>query len=194
MDRETALEIVSYKLGLKMGEEALEDPVLLTDVVRKAIQDKADADPKSYGLREYMTATKVVNEVRLDYAKIEGDQWIEKMVEEKGLTQTESGLAYKVIEQGEGRACEEGATVRVNYEGKLMDGTEFDSSYDRGRPATFPLDSVIAGWQEGLKLMNVGGRYQFYVPQALGYGERGSGTNIPPYAALFFEVELLAAL
>ena len=121
MDRQTALEIVSYKLGLKLGNEALEDPVLLPDVVRKAIQDKAEADPKNYGLREYMTATKVVNEVRLDYAKIEGNDWISKMVEEKGLIKTESGLAYKVIEEGDGRACEEGATVRVNYEGKLMD-------------------------------------------------------------------------
>ena len=194
MNQQNALEIVSYKLGLKLGEEALEDPVLLEDVVRQAIQDKADADPKSYGLREYMTATKVVNEVRLDYAKIEGNHWIDKMVKEHGLTQTESGLAYKVIEQGDGRGCEEGATVRVNYEGKLMDGTEFDSSYDRGRPATLPLEKVIAGWQEGLKLMNVGGRYHFYIPQDLAYGERGSGSNVPPYAALFFEVELLAAL
>ena len=194
MDHQQALEIVSYKLGLKLGKNALEDPVLLPEVIERAIQDKEDADPKNYGLREYMTATKIVNELRLEHAKVEGDQWIEKMISEHGLTKTESGLAYKVLEQGKGRACATGATVRVNYEGKLMDGSEFDSSYDRGRPATFPLDSVIAGWQEGLLLMTVGSRYQFYIPQHLAYGERGSGSNIPPYSALFFEVELLAAV
>jgi len=194
MDHQQALEIVSYKLGLKLGKNALEDPVLLPEVIERAIQDKEDADPKNYGLREYMTATKIVNELRLEHAKVEGDQWIAQMVKEKELTQLESGLAYKVIEQGKGRQCVEGATVRVNYEGKLMDGSEFDSSYDRGRPATFPLDAVIKGWQEGLQLMTVGSRYHFYIPQDLAYGDRGSGSDIPPYAALFFEIELLAAL
>ncbi len=194
MDNDTALEIVSYKLALKIGQEALEDPVLLPAVIQQALKDKAEDDARNYGLREYMTATKIVNELRLEHAKVEGDQWIAKMVAEHGLTQTDSGLAYKVIEQGDGRDCEPGATVRVNYEGKLMDGTEFDSSYDRGRAATFPLDSVIAGWQEGLLLMTVGSRYQFYIPQDLAYGERGSGSNIPPYSALFFEIVLLAAV
>lgn len=193
MDKQKALEIVSYKLGLKQGEAALEDPVLLPEVIQQAIKDKADADPRSIGLREYMDATKVVNVLRLEKEKTIGDDWVASKDQEDGIQKTESGIRYKVVEEGAGKACWSGATVKVHYEGKLMDGSPFDSSYDSGRPATFPQDAVIQGWQEGLLLMKVGSKYQFWIPQDLAYGDRGAGSDIPPYSALFFEVELLGA-
>lgn len=193
METQKALEIVSYKLGLKIGTEALNDPVLLKGVVEQAIKDKENAEPKSIGLRDYMEATKVVNTLRLEAERGAGDAWVEKMGAEPGVETTASGLRYKLIEEGTGQQCWGGATVKVHYEGKLMDGSVFDSSYERGQPATFPQNAVIAGWQEGLKLMKVGSTYHFYIPQDLGYGERGAGSDIPPYAPLFFEVELLAA-
>ena len=105
---------------------------------------------------------------------------------------TESGLQYEVITQGNGP--KPGATdeVSVNYRGTLIDGTEFDSSYERGEPVTFPVNRVIGGWTEALLLMPVGSKYRLVIPSDLAYGERGSGANIGPNATLIFEVELLA--
>jgi len=193
METQNALEIVSYKLGLKLGEEALKDPVLLPDIINQAIKDKANCDQKSIGLRDYMTATKVVQTLRLEHQKQQGYDWLTEIGQEEGVTTTASGLRYKVIKEGSGQKCWAGATAKVHYEGKLQDGTVFDSSYTNGQPASFPVRAVIKGWQEGLELMTVGSHYQFYIPQELAYGERGAGSDIPPYSALFFEVELLAA-
>ena len=107
------------------------------------------------------------------------------------FTTTPSGLKYRVIKKGEGK--QPGATdlVTVNYEGKLLDGTVFDSSYQRGEPATFPLNRVIAGWTEGVQLMPVGSIYEFYIPYNLAYGEMGNPPVIPPKSDLIFTVELL---
>ena len=193
MDKDKALEIVSYKLGLKVGKEALNDPVLLTEIVEQAISDKENLEPRSIGLREYMEATKVVSSIRQESEKQAGDAWVAKNGEDAGVETTESGLRYKIVKEGSGQQCWAGATVKVHYEGKLMDGSVFDSSYERGQPATFPQNAVIQGWQEGLKLMNVGSTFHFYIPEELAYGERGAGSDIPPYSPLFFEVELLAA-
>jgi FKBP-type peptidyl-prolyl cis-trans isomerase len=105
---------------------------------------------------------------------------------------TASGLQYKVIEAGAGVRPDANSTVTVHYRGTLIDGSEFDSSYKRGEPITFPLSRVIQGWQEGLQMMQVGAKYELYIPYNLGYGERGTpGGPIPPYATLIFEVELL---
>ncbi len=103
---------------------------------------------------------------------------------------TESGLQYEVIEEGDGAKPTRRDQVTVHYKGELTDGTVFDSSYDRGQPATFPLNRVIPGWTEGLQLMRVGAKYKFYIPPDLGYGSRGTG-SIPPNSALIFQVELL---
>ena len=195
MDKTKALEIVSYKLGLKRGIEILEeDPVLLEEVVKQAVSDKENDDQKSIGLRQYMEATKVVNELREFHERDEGAAWLKKVGQEADITTTESGLSYRVLKEGVGQPCSAGATVKVHYEGKLRNGEVFDSSYDSGKPATFPVNGVIQGWQEGLQLMTVGSTYEFYIPEELAYGERGAGSDIPPYSALFFQVELLAAL
>ncbi len=109
-----------------------------------------------------------------------------------GVVTTGSGLQYSVIRQGSGPKPGRTDMVLVHYEGKLVDGTVFDSSYSRGQPAAFPLDQVIPAWTEGVQLMPVGSKYHFVVPPALGYGARGAGGVIPPGAVLEFDVELLA--
>lgn len=109
----------------------------------------------------------------------------------EGVQTTASGLQYKVITEGSGAKPTASSTVTVHYKGTLVDGTQFDSSYDRGEPTTFPLNGVIAGWTEGLQLMPVGSKYMFYIPPELGYGARGISGVIPPNAVLIFEVELL---
>lgn len=108
-----------------------------------------------------------------------------------GVITTESGLQYKVLTEGAGKSPTAESMVTVHYRGTMIDGTEFDSSYSRGEPASFPLNGVITGWTEGLQLMKEGGKYEFYIPYDLAYGERGS-RSIPPFATLVFEVELIS--
>ena len=102
-----------------------------------------------------------------------------------------SGLQYKVLKEGNGKSPKATDKVVCHYEGMLVDGTMFDSSIQRGEPATFPLNGVIAGWTEGLQLMKEGAKYRFFIPYQLGYGERGAGASIPPFAALVFDGELI---
>ena len=104
---------------------------------------------------------------------------------------TPSGLQYMVLRQGNGMRAKPGQRVKVNYHGTLLDGTVFDSSYERGEPASFRLDQVIAGWTEGVGMMPVGGKYRFWIPASLGYGDKGMGNDIPPNSTLVFDVELL---
>src|SRR5690606_3823010 len=108
-----------------------------------------------------------------------------------GIITTASGLQYEVIREGSAEKPLLQDTVTVHYRGVLADGQQFDSSYDRGEPATFPLNLVIPGWQEGLQLMGEGAHYRLYIPYELGYGERGSGSMIPPFSPLVFDVELV---
>lgn len=111
----------------------------------------------------------------------------------EGVTTLPSGLQYKVLMEGTGPKPAADATVTVHYRGRLIDGTEFDSSYSRNAPATFPLGRVIKGWTEGLQLMGEGAKWELYIPPDLGYGAQGAGGRIPPQSALVFEVELIEA-
>ncbi|MBQ7819177.1 MAG: FKBP-type peptidyl-prolyl cis-trans isomerase [Bacteroidales bacterium] len=122
--------------------------------------------------------------------KEEGAKFLAEKEKEEGVVKTESGLLYKVEKMGEGAKPDINSLVQVHYSGKLIDGTEFDSSYKRGKPADFSLNGLIKGWQEGICLMPVGSKFTFYIPYELGYGEYGQGP-IPPASVLIFEVELL---
>ncbi len=121
----------------------------------------------------------------------EGEMFLAENAKREGVITTESGLQYEVIKEGEGSKPAAEDTVTVHYKGTLIDGTTFDSSIERGEPATFPLNMVIRGWTEGVQLMSVGSKFKFYIPSELGYGDRGAPPRIGPGAALIFEVELL---
>ena len=124
-------------------------------------------------------------------AKAAGEAFLAENAKREGVKVTESGLQYEVLEATIGQKPKATDKVRVHYEGTLIDGTVFDSSYKRGESITFGLNQVIKGWTEGLQLMSIGSKYKLYLPYQLAYGERGAGANIPPYAALIFTVELL---
>lgn len=123
--------------------------------------------------------------------KIQQLAYLEENAKQDGVMETESGLQYRVITEGEGKQPTAESQVTVHYAGKLIDGTEFDSSYRRGTPASFPLNGVIKGWTEGVQLMKEGAKYEFFIPYHMAYGERGS-RSIPPYATLIFTVELIS--
>jgi FKBP-type peptidyl-prolyl cis-trans isomerase len=124
----------------------------------------------------------------------EGEAYLAANKQRENIITTPSGLQYQVLFQGSGEKPGPEDTVQVHYEGTLINGTVFDSSYSRGIPAEFPLYGVIAGWTEGLQLMNVGSTYMFYIPSDLAYGQAGAGSSVPPNATLIFRVELLAII
>jgi len=121
----------------------------------------------------------------------EGRKFLAENAKKPGVKQTASGLQYEVITEGTGEQPKDTNTVKVHYDGFLLNGTKFDSSRDRGEPATFPLNAVIRGWTEGVQLMKTGSRYKFWIPFELGYGEQGAGEKIPGGSVLMFDVELL---
>jgi FKBP-type peptidyl-prolyl cis-trans isomerase FklB len=124
--------------------------------------------------------------------KKDGEAFLAENMKKEGIKTLPSGLQYKVIKEGAGRTPKEADTVVTNYKGTLIDGSEFDSSYKRGQPATFPVKGVIKGWTEALQLMKEGSTWQLFVPADLAYGERGAGAVIGPNTTLIFEVELLS--
>ncbi len=117
--------------------------------------------------------------------------YLTENAKKEGIQETESGLQYEVLEEAEGTSPQASDRVRVHYTGKLIDGSVFDSSVERGEPIDFGLSGVIAGWTEGLQLMSEGSKFRFFIPYHLGYGDQGSGGSIPGYATLIFDVELL---
>ena len=156
--------------------------------LRQALQAKQKAEQEAQ--RKEMIAKLEEDKVKnLD----EGTAFMAKKVKDKGIKSTESGILYEVLTQGEGeKPASPSSTVVVHYKGTLIDGTQFDSSIDRGQPATFALNQVIKGWTEGLQLMNTGSKYRFYIPPGLAYGsDARPGSPIGPNSTLIFEVELI---
>jgi FKBP-type peptidyl-prolyl cis-trans isomerase FklB len=195
---------VSYSLGLSLGTSMREqsvdvDPDLLLRGIKdgmtgtKALLTDDEVKAVIMGFQKQMAEKqKAVQEAAKAKNKTEGEAFLAANKSKEGVKTTASGLQYKVITEGKGPKPKDTDTVTVHYKGMLIDGTEFDSSYKRGEPATFPLHGVISGWSEGVQLMNVGSKYQFVIPPSLAYGDRGAGDTIGPDSTLVFEVELLS--
>jgi len=197
MEMSEALDIVSYKIGLRFGESALGDELFLDEKIHEAILDKAAGVEREIDLKIYMQATKLVSAERTRLSRLKNEDFLRENIHNNGIITTDSGLQYKITQSSSGENDGEPAkpsltdTISVHYTGKLICGTVFDSSIERGEPATFQVDKVIAGWSEALQLMSIGDKFQLFIPQELGYGERGMGSDIPPYSTLVFDVELL---
>lgn len=159
-----------------------EDPAVDVEEGNKVLQEFFEKKQKEEQNRQALENEK---------SKKEGKEYLKKHIKEDGVQTTKSGLQYKVLVEGDGKQPGPHSRVKCHYEGRLIDGTVFDSSYKRGAPATFGLDQVIPGWTEGLQLMKVGSKYEFTIPSELGYGERGIPGHIPGNSVLIFVVELL---
>lgn len=133
----------------------------------------------------------IANATTPEENKAAGEKFLATNAQQPGVVTTASGLQYQVFTEGTGASPKATDPVTVHYKGTTIDGKEFDSSYSRGAPATFPLNRVIAGWTEGLQLMKEGAKYRFFIPSNLAYGERGAGRQIGPNSALIFDVELI---
>lgn len=196
----------SYAIGVNFGNSIKQDNVPLDlDAFMQGVSDVlADREPQLTDEEIGETIQELTRQLQdtqrreydeaLQHNMVEGEAYRRENGQRDGVTTTESGLQYEVITQGDGPRPAATDRVSVNYRGTLIDGTEFDSSYESGEPVTFPLNRVIGGWTEALQLMPVGSKYRLVIPPELGYGERGSGANIGPNATLIFEVELLEIL
>ena len=166
-----------------------------SDPAGKPLLSEADANAVRASFSARLTADRQAAQIAQAQSNAKaGDDFLARNKAVKGVFTTPSGLQYMVLRQGNGARPKPGQKVRVNYEGKLLDGTGFDSSYERGQPAEFSLSQVIPGWTEGVGLMPVGGKYRFWIPGKLAYGEKGAGREIPPNSTLTFDVELLGVL
>jgi FKBP-type peptidyl-prolyl cis-trans isomerase FklB len=199
------IDKVSYSIGLQVGfnfvkqNQALkkQNVQINVDAMIAGVKDAIAGKPQlnTDQVREVLTKFEKDMTAKVQASaqknKTEGEKFLAENKKKEGVKTTSSGLQYKVLKEGNGPQPQGSDIVTVNYRGTLIDGTEFDSSYKRGEPATFPLTGVIKGWTEGLQLMKVGSKYQLWVPANLAYGERQMGPDIGPDSALIFEVELL---
>ena len=191
------MDKVSYALGLSLGQNMASSGVKtieFEDLVAgmKAIMNKEKPAISFEEAQEVLNKFFKELEAKVaGQAKEEGEAFLAENAKREGVIVTGSGLQYEVLTAAEGKKPKATDKVKVHYEGTLIDGTVFDSSYRRGEAISFGLNQVIKGWTEGVQLMSVGAKYKFFIPYNLAYGERGAGAQIPPYAALIFTVELL---
>ena len=198
------MDKVSYALGLGIGRQLAQMGAndLSIEDFAAAIKDVIAGNELKVSNREAQTIVQEyfrkkeekLNAERAEkgkVAKAEGEKYLAENAKKEGVTVLPSGLQHMVLKEGNGNKPKATDTVKCHYEGFLIDGTVFDSSVERGEPAEFALNQVIAGWTEGLQLMQEGAKYRFFIPYILGYGEGGAGASIPPFATLIFDVELL---
>lgn len=190
---------VAYALGTsigmqlrQMGAEELDINEFATGV-GDALADKTAMEPAEIQavINEFFNRK---TEEQSRKAKSAGEEFLAANAKKEGVVTLPSGLQYQVLREGNGKRPKATDQVRCHYEGTLINGTVFDSSYKRGEPAVFGLNQVISGWTEGVQLMQEGAKYRFFIPYNLAYGERGAGQQIPPFAALIFDVELIEVM
>ncbi|MBQ8114856.1 MAG: FKBP-type peptidyl-prolyl cis-trans isomerase [Prevotella sp.] len=197
------MDKTSYALGMGIGRQLKDmgaDKLNLDDFAQ-AIKDCVNGKPQMTDAEaQQLTQQFFIEQEKQQRAraaelgkaqKAEGEKYLEENAKKDGVITTPSGLQYKVLKEGNGKSPKATDSVVCHYEGFLINGTLFDSSVQRGTPATFPLNGVIKGWTEGLQLMKEGGKYRFFIPYHLAYGEAGSAGAIPPFATLIFDVELI---
>ena len=194
---------VSYSIGLDIGTTLKRQLIdVNADLLNKGIQDGLSGnkalltdeqmkETMATFQKDMMAKQAAAKKVTGEKNTAEGKKYMTENKAKEGVKTTASGLQYKVLKEGTGPSPKATDTVKVNYRGTTIDGTEFDSSYKRGEPASFPVNRVIKGWTEALQLMKVGSKYQLVIPADLAYGERGAGSDIGPNATLLFDVELL---
>jgi FKBP-type peptidyl-prolyl cis-trans isomerase FklB len=194
---------VSYSIGLDIGTTLKRQLIdVNAELLNAGIQDGLSGkkplltdeqvkETMSAFQKDMMAKQAAAKKATGDKNAAEGAKFLAENKAKEGVKTTASGLQYKVLKEGTGPSPKATDTVKVNYRGTTIDGTEFDSSYKRGEPASFPVNRVIPGWTEALQLMKPGAKYQLVIPAALAYGERGAGSDIGPNATLLFEVELI---
>jgi FKBP-type peptidyl-prolyl cis-trans isomerase len=189
---------ISYSFGMIFALEFGLNQVKLNydyDEFVKGFRDAVEGNPSRFPPEEALSKIQIAFSAAIEQLKEENKrkeaEYLAQNGARNGVITTESGLQYEVITEGTGSRPAAEDTVEVNYEGTLIDGTVFDSSYERGEPVKFPLNQVIRGWSEGIPLMTAGSIYRFVIPAALAYGEQGNG-SIPPNSTLVFKVELLS--
>ena len=190
------MDKVSYALGMSIGRQLQQ-----MNAAEVNVDDFAQAIKDVFASKTSLTdseAQQAVQDVfqrkaeeQAGAAKAEGEAFLAENAKKEGVVSLPSGLQYQVLREGDGRKPAATDQVECHYEGTLINGQVFDSSYQRGQTATFGLNQVIAGWTEGLQLMQEGAKYRFFIPYHLAYGERGAGQSIPPFATLIFDVELV---
>jgi FKBP-type peptidyl-prolyl cis-trans isomerase FklB len=198
--KEKASYAVGMNFGMSLKKQSVDvDPAILERGLKdalagnKSLLSDGDAQAALTQLQGEVQKNMEAKMQQLGVAnKKEGDAFLAANKTKDGVMTLPSGLQYKVLKQGTGPKPTPSDTVVCNYRGTLIDGTEFDSSFKHGQPASFPVGQVIKGWTEALQLMPVGSKYQLFVPAALAYGDRGAGPDIGPNATLIFEVELLS--
>ncbi|WP_166424328.1 FKBP-type peptidyl-prolyl cis-trans isomerase [Paraglaciecola sp. 20A4] len=200
-DKFTSVELqASYGIGLQMGEQLRANPFDGLDIsaVQEGLADAFNLQPAQVtndvlreAFNEIHQRMQAAKNEQFAEAQEEGVAFLAENAKRDDVTVTESGLQYETVNTGTGEIPTAASTVRVHYHGTLLDGSVFDSSYDRGEPAEFPVAGVIKGWTEALQLMPVGTKLRLFVPHDLAYGEQGAGGAIAPFSTLVFDVELL---
>ncbi len=203
-DKYTTIEQrASYGVGRQMGEQLVNQPFdgldkeAVIDGVTEALNGvpvQVEPDQINAAFKEIQARMKEKDSAQAAEMGAAGEEFLAKNSKRDEVTVTESGLQYEVLTAGDGAVPSATDKVRTHYHGTLIDGTVFDSSYDRNEPAEFPVNGVIAGWTEALQMMGVGSKWRLTIPHQIAYGEKGAGNAITPFATLVFDVELLAII